>query len=306
MRSFLKRKSSNLIVIIGVLQGESLAAHKKRSKMKKLIKKIVTFAFAAALCLSICGTVGYPKTVNAEEATKTRATLTLGDARWATGGTDAKVGDKTVITDKNLISWDLSVLDVTCATAKGNQYKGYVWNSSETEKYLAVLAILENEVVVDTTSCKAALYVDTTDTTFIIKKDEVFTIYNKTAADQPDEIVMLKNYLVTYTPDTSRISTTDMDAKSDDGDGGADVTPPVINYDGETSLSYTEGDCVPLVFATAEDAIDGNVLVKSVWSEGSHDENYKLLAGTHTLTLCSVDASGNTAEIEIKVTVKSK
>lgn len=289
-------------------QGFCFAAHKKRSKMKKLIKKIVTFVFATALCLSMCGTVGYPKTANSAEIAKTRATLTLGNARWATSGVGIKVGDKIVISDKSLISWDISVLDVTCANKNGNRYLGYVWNSSGTEKYLAVLDILENEVVVDTTSCKAALYIDTTDTTFIIKKDEVFTLYNKKTSEQPDEIVMMKNYLVTCTLDTSRITTTDMDAKSDEGegDGGADVTPPVINYGGETSLSYTAGDCVPLVFATAEDAIDGDVLVKSIWSEGSHDKNYKLLAGTHTLTLYSKDSSGNNAQIEIKVTVKSK
>lgn len=267
--------------------------------MKKIIEKIAAIAFAFALFLSFGGVVGNT-TVKAADVTPVRATLTLGNARWVTNGASENAGGQKV--GKYLLSWDLSVLDVKSATQNG-KYLGRIWNVDETESYSAILLIQQNEIVVDTTSCKAALYVDTSDTTFKIKKDDVFTIYNKTADNQPDEIVMHTSYIVTCTLDSSVISITDADKKADDSGSGADVVAPVISYDGETVIAKTVGDCVPLVFATANDAVDGNVLVKSVWSDGAHDENYKMLLGTHTLTLTAKDKAGNVATVVITVNV---
>lgn len=272
--------------------------------MKNIFKRFLATAFAIILAATI---VSFPSAVGntvAADGTKVRATLTLGNARWATQNenTFEKVNGEKI--GKYLLSWDLSVLDVTVAATDG-KYSGYVWNTEETEKYRAVLVISQNEVVVDTTSCKAALYVDTTDTTFVIKKSDVFTLYTKPAGDRPAEIVALKNYRVSCTVNSALITVTDMDA-SGSGDGAEDTQAPEIAYDGELTLDRRVGDCVPVVFAKATDSVDGDVLVKTVWSDGAHDENYKLLEGTHALTLIAKDKAGNVSTVVVTVRVSKK
>lgn len=198
-----------------------------------------------------------------------------------------------------MLSWDLSSLDITMSAA--GFYLGTIWNA---ERYDAVFWIHNNEVIVDSTSCRAALYVDTSDTSFKIKRSDVFTLISRSSASQPDALIVEKDYLVSCTLDSSLITVTAYNENNDDT--GVDNEPPIIEYDGDLTLTRNEGNCAPQVFAKATDLSDGDVLIKKVWSEGALDKNYKLLTGTHTLTLIAKDKAGNSSTVVITVRVLKK
>ena len=265
--------------------------------MRTVIKKIGVWI--AACCMALFALSG-TATSFAAEGKDIRADLTLGNARWVTAGASYGVGDTTI--GRYMLSWDISSLNVTTATQC--YFIGKVWNVDETEQNDAVFWIHNNEIIVDSTSCRAALYVDTSDTSFKIRKEDVFTLATRTAADQPAELTVEKDYLVSCTLDSSLITITAYNEKSDDT--GVDNEPPSIEYDGEPTLTRYEGNCAPQVFARATDLSDGDVLIKRVWSDGALDENYKLKAGTHTLTLVAKDKAGNSATVVITVQVLKK
>ena len=261
--------------------------------MKRIIKNIM------ALCLILLVSVSVVPALAASAenaaATSQSAVLTLGNNRWVTSGASYNgMG-------KYMLSWDYSVVNATFS--KPAYYKGCVWNTEETEKYDAVIWVHNNEIVVDTTTCRAAMYVDTSDTTFIIKKADAFSIVAKTDSAQPDVIYSEKDYLVTCTLDTSLITIKDLGAT---GGVGVDEDAPVIKYEGDAVLYAKAGNCVPLIIAKAEDLADGDVLVKTVWSDGTFDDNYKLIAGTHTAVLTATDKAGKTAELTVRLIVSDK
>ncbi len=263
--------------------------------MKNLIKKIGILIFALFISFTGFTTIN----VKAEDEVS-RANLTLGNARWVTAGASYVYGDKTI--GRYMLSWDLSSLDIT--TSATGFYLGNIWNADETERYDAVFWIHNNEVIVDSTSCRAALYVDTSDTSFKIRKSDVFTLISRSSTTQPDILVVEKDYLVSCTLDSSLITVTAYNEKNDDT--GVDNEPPIIEYDGDLTLTRYEGNCAPQVFAKATDLSDGDVLIKRVWSDGALDENYKLLVGTHTLALIAKDKAGNFATVVITVQVLKK
>ncbi len=263
--------------------------------MRNLIKKIGILVFAFFISCT-----GFAITNVKAEDTVGCANLTLGNARWVTAGASYAYGDKTI--GRYMLSWDLSSLDITTSTA--GFYLGTIWNADETEQYDAVFWIHNNEVIVDSTSCRAALYVDTSDTSFKIRKSDVFTLISRSSATQPDVLVVEKDYLVSCTLDSSLITVTAYNEKTDDT--GVDNEPPVIEYDGNLTLTRYEGNCAPQVFARATDLSDGDVLIKREWSKGALDKNYKLLIGTHTLTLTAKDKAGNSSTVVITVQVLKK
>lgn len=83
-----------------------------------------------------------------------------------------------------------------------------------------------------------------------------------------------------------------------------DKAAPKLTYTGERTFNLKEGDAAPEVTATAYDIIDGDVEVKQIWSEGSVDENGKMLPGDHALILRATDKSGNaTNDADYTITV---
>lgn len=88
-----------------------------------------------------------------------------------------------------------------------------------------------------------------------------------------------------------------------------DKAAPKLTYNGERTFNLNEGDAAPEITATAYDIIDGDVAVEKIWSEGSVDENGKMLPGDHTLILRATDKSGNAtndADYTITVHVEAK
>lgn len=83
-----------------------------------------------------------------------------------------------------------------------------------------------------------------------------------------------------------------------------DKAAPKLTYTGERTFNLKEGDAAPEITATAYDIIDGDVEVKQIWSEGSIDENGKMLPGDHTLILRATDKAGNaTNDADYTITV---
>lgn len=265
--------------------------------MRRVLNRACIFITACCAVLFALSNAG---AAFAADGKATRTNLTLGNARWVTAGASYAIGDTTI--GRYMLSWDISSLDVT--TTSQCFFTGKVWNADETEQYNAVFWIHNNEVIVDSTSCRAALYVDTSDTSFKIRKSDVFTLVSRSSATQPDELVVEKDYLVSCTLDSSLITVTAYNENNDDT--GVDNEPPIIEYDGDLTLTRYEGNCAPQVFAKATDLSGGDVLIKRVWSEGALDENYKLLTGTHTLTLIAKDKAGNSASVVITVQVLKK
>ncbi len=91
---------------------------------------------------------------------------------------------------------------------------------------------------------------------------------------------------------------------SDDYVVEGDNIPPVISYDGPTSLTAKEGDVFRLDGATAFDEQDNAVIPLSYeWSTGAIDGAGGLNVGTHTCVVKAQDRFGNASSIEITVTV---
>ena len=85
-----------------------------------------------------------------------------------------------------------------------------------------------------------------------------------------------------------------------------DTTPPVIDYKGDMSLTFSAG-VTPHVTATAFDEYDNvDVEVQYIWSQGALATDGTLNQGTHTCTLVAIDSSGNRAEMLISVTVQER
>lgn len=82
-----------------------------------------------------------------------------------------------------------------------------------------------------------------------------------------------------------------------------DTTPPVIDYKGDMSLTFSAG-VTPNITATAFDEYDNmDIDVQYIWSQGALAEDGTLNQGAHTCTLVAIDSSGNRAEMQISVTV---
>lgn len=75
-----------------------------------------------------------------------------------------------------------------------------------------------------------------------------------------------------------------------------DTAKPTITYNGEQTINQNEGEAPNMPSATAHDSHDGDITPTYTWSEDALDENGKLTAGTHTLTISAEDAAGNKAD----------
>ncbi len=85
----------------------------------------------------------------------------------------------------------------------------------------------------------------------------------------------------------------------------ADTVPPVITYNGSTTVETTAGHEFS-VDATAYDAYsEQNVPIEYIWSDGALDADGRTVMGEHTCTLRATDRAGNTSEIVLTVTVGS-
>ncbi len=82
--------------------------------------------------------------------------------------------------------------------------------------------------------------------------------------------------------------------------GDKDEVAPVIAV--AEQITGVAG-AIPQLTYQATDDTDGEILCEVSWSEGALDEEGKLVAGTHTLTLTATDLTGNTTTKEVTVTV---
>ena len=85
-----------------------------------------------------------------------------------------------------------------------------------------------------------------------------------------------------------------------------DTTPPVITYNGSTSLNANAGETFMLVGASAYDEFDNTTVPLTYeWEAGAVNAKGELNAGTFTCTVKATDRSGNTASITVTVTAKA-
>ena len=83
-----------------------------------------------------------------------------------------------------------------------------------------------------------------------------------------------------------------------------DTTPPVISYNGQTSVKINEGEEFIPGTATAYDEFDGeDAALEYIWSDGAFGEGGLLTAGIHTYTIKATDKSGNTSTLVVTVKV---
>lgn len=85
----------------------------------------------------------------------------------------------------------------------------------------------------------------------------------------------------------------------------ADVTPPEIKYNGQTTLYYLEGDAVPSAASlniSVVDDCDSAVEVDMSWAESAVTDG-KLNVGTWTVVVSATDSAGNKSQVLI-LTVK--
>jgi hypothetical protein len=85
-----------------------------------------------------------------------------------------------------------------------------------------------------------------------------------------------------------------------------DTIPPVITYNGETSVETTEGKKLLLDLNAYDEYDDEDIIPEYIWSDGAIDEEGLLKKGIHTCTVRATDISGNSSEITIQVTVNEK
>jgi len=86
----------------------------------------------------------------------------------------------------------------------------------------------------------------------------------------------------------------------------SDTTPPVITYEGETTVKTTEGKEFVLDLTAHDDYYDVDITPEYIWSEGALDGDGKLVKGTHTCTVKATDEAGNSSEISVQVIVVEK
>lgn len=228
--------------------------------------------------------------IYADSVQPLNCTLIPGNARWATtleGGNF-----------RYSISYDLAVVTGEWNTSQA-YYTGKVWNAGETEAYDVELYLSSTSVVVDTTSVKLTVYLPGGVTEFRMLAEETFSL--KSGYAGPKTLRFDRDYLVSFTPDTSEIETTPTEEQT--GESGADETPPVLDYEGKTSYVRKAGDCQIIFLVSATDETDGDVLVERIWPENAVDENCKLLAGEYTVILRATDRAGNSAQIPVTVVV---
>ena len=83
-----------------------------------------------------------------------------------------------------------------------------------------------------------------------------------------------------------------------------DTTPPVINYDGETVLSFKEGEIFLVEGLGAFDEYDhANATISYEFSDGAVNSAGRLQVGTHICTVKATDRSGNTSTLELTLNV---
>lgn len=85
----------------------------------------------------------------------------------------------------------------------------------------------------------------------------------------------------------------------------ADITAPVITYNGPDVIETSEGREFSLDL-TATDDRDGAIIPEYIWSEGALDDNGMLKAGEHICTVKATDEVGNSSEITVTVKVGAK
>ena len=84
-----------------------------------------------------------------------------------------------------------------------------------------------------------------------------------------------------------------------------DKTPPVINYNGPSEFTVSEGSPFVLDGVSAYDEYDGSASpISYEWSSGAVNGLGELQAGTHTCKVTATDRSGNVSYITITVTAK--
>lgn len=86
----------------------------------------------------------------------------------------------------------------------------------------------------------------------------------------------------------------------------ADTVAPVITYNGESTISTTEGKTLELDLTAWDEYEERAIAPEYIWSDGALDENGLLVAGEHTCTVRATDAAGNHSEISLTVTVGKK
>ncbi|MBQ7343163.1 MAG: hypothetical protein IJW53_00190 [Clostridia bacterium] len=85
-----------------------------------------------------------------------------------------------------------------------------------------------------------------------------------------------------------------------------DLTPPVINYNGPTELTASEGEKLSIEGLSAFDEYDNSsATISYEWSAGAANSLGELQAGTHTCKVIATDRSGNESFIELRITVKA-
>ena len=82
---------------------------------------------------------------------------------------------------------------------------------------------------------------------------------------------------------------------------GIDTEAPVISWTPDEVFAVA--GMIPMFDITAEDNVEGEIEVNTLWSEGALDEGGRLTAGQHTLTLSVTDLTGNKAEHTVYVFV---
>ena len=84
-----------------------------------------------------------------------------------------------------------------------------------------------------------------------------------------------------------------------------DTTPPVISYNGPTTVSAYAGEKFSLDGISAYDNEDkASAKISYEWSDGALDTEGRLASGTHVCTVKATDRTGNSSAITITVNVK--
>ena len=83
-----------------------------------------------------------------------------------------------------------------------------------------------------------------------------------------------------------------------------DTTPPVINYNGKTEISFKEGEFFFVDGLSAFDEYDhANATISYEFSEGAVSSAGRLQVGTHSCIVLATDRSGNTSTLELTLNV---